>query len=115
MSMEARVYTILGYDFTPWRDKMYTDEWAGNEDNDKWYDSYVTGKVQLFTDVASGSHLYFGYILAAGDVDEFDMKKHTLGTVVLLNALVENKLNETGLKIPEKIPPMSIITFVEWV
>ena len=115
MGMCARVYTILGYDFTPWRDEMYTDEWAENEDNDKWYENHVVGEVQLFTDDLNGIDLFFGYILAADDVDEFEMKKYTLGKTVLLQTTVERKFFETGLKIPKNMPPMSIITFVEWV
>lgn len=39
MSTEPKIYTILGYDFSPWYEKMYTEEWVKNPENEKWMDN----------------------------------------------------------------------------
>lgn len=70
MSMTREDYIILGFDLSPYREQIYTDEWHTNENIDKWEYCQTKGNIQLFTDPMSGSHLYFGYILSAQD--EFD-------------------------------------------
>ena len=116
MSMEPKIYTILGYDFSPWYEKMYTEEWAENPENEKWMDNWTPGEVQLFSDLSDGSHLYFGYILAAGDGYNWTDQKEPITRVESLKNLVAQKLLQSNLKFPTNdFPPMSIITFVEWV
>lgn len=70
MSMTREDYIILGFDLSPYREQIYTDEWRTDENIDKWECCQTKGNIQLFTDPMSGSHLYFGYILSAQD--EFD-------------------------------------------
>ncbi|HJF40219.1 MAG TPA: hypothetical protein K8V91_04775 [[Clostridium] spiroforme] len=68
--MTREDYIILGFDLSPYREQIYTDEWRTDENIDKWECCQTKGNIQLFTDPMSGSHLYFGYILSAQD--EFD-------------------------------------------
>ena len=65
MSMERTDYVILGFDLTPYMDKIYTEEWCTDENIDMWESYQSKGHVQLFSDPMSGLHLYFGYILSA--------------------------------------------------
>ena len=67
MSMTREDYIILGFDLSPYREQIYTDEWCTDENIDKWEYCQTKGNIQLFTDRMSGSHLYFGYILSAQD------------------------------------------------
>ena len=116
MSTYQKIYTILGYDFSPWYEKMYTEEWKENPENEKWMDNWRPGEVQLFTDLSSSNHLYFGYILAAGDGYDWTDQKEPITRVESLKNLVAQKLLQSNLKLPgNDFPPMSIITFVEWV
>lgn len=70
MSMTREDYVILGFDLSPYREQIYTDEWRTDENIDKWECCQTKGNIQLFTDHMNGSHLYFGYILSAQD--EYD-------------------------------------------
>lgn len=116
MGMEPKIYTILGYDFSPWYDQMYTEEWSENYEHDKWIDNWTPGQVQLFTDLSGGEHLYFGYILAAGDGYNWVDQKEPFERIKSLSNFVAQQLLQSDLKLPTKnFPPMSIITFVEWV
>ena len=67
MSSEREDYIILGFDLSPYREQIYTDEWRTDENIDKWECCQTKGNIQLFTDHMNGSHLYFGYILSAQD------------------------------------------------
>ena len=60
MSMTREDYIILGFDLSPYREQIYTDEWRTDENIDKWECCQTKGNIQLFTDPMSGSHLYFG-------------------------------------------------------
>lgn len=63
-------YVIVGYDLTEYRTDKYED-WKWTEEGEG-YNCYPNkGEIQFFDDPMSGSHLYFGYILA--DVDEYEM------------------------------------------
>lgn len=103
MSMTREDYIILGFDLSPYREQIYTDEWHTNENIDKWEYCQTKGNIQLFTDPMSGSHLYFGYILSAQDeFDEPEVTKINLGDredkymdemcEKVLDALYETKL-----------------------
>ena len=103
MSMTREDYIILGFDLSPYREQIYTDEWYTNENIDKWEYCQTKGNIQLFTDPMSGSHLYFGYILSAQDeFDEPEVTKINLGyredkymdemCEKVLDALYETKL-----------------------
>lgn len=79
MSMTREDYIILGFDLSPYREQIYTDEWHTNENIDKWEYCQTKGNIQLFTDPMSGSHLYFGYILSAqNEFDEPEVTKINL-------------------------------------
>src|SRR5699024_2401877 len=103
MSMTREDYIILGFDLSPYREQIYTDEWHTNENIDKWEYCQTKGNIQLFTDPMSGSHLYFGYILSAqNEFDEPEVTKINLGDredkymdemyEKVLDALYETKL-----------------------
>ena len=36
MSMTREDYIILGFDLSPYREQIYTDEWCTDENIDKW-------------------------------------------------------------------------------
>lgn len=103
MSMTREDYIILGFDLSPYREQIYTDEWRTDENIDKWECCQTKGNIQLFTDHMNGSHLYFGYILSAQDeFDEPEVAKINLGDredkymdemcEKVLDALYETKL-----------------------
>lgn len=75
MSMTREDYIILGFDLSPYREQIYTDEWRTDDNIDKWECCQTKDNIQLFTDPMSGAHLYFGYILSA--YDEFDKPEVT--------------------------------------
>lgn len=74
MSMNAEYYTIIGYDLTNLRNRLYTNEFIENEEvRNKWECFQIKGNIQLFPDYFSDYHLYFGYIVSANDeYDDFE-------------------------------------------
>ena len=103
MSMTREDYIILGFDLSPYREQIYTDEWCTDENIDKWEHCQTKGNIQLFTDPMSGLHLYFGYILSAQDeYDEPEVTKISLSDEEIkdmekiwdktMDALIESKL-----------------------
>ncbi|MBQ6857205.1 MAG: hypothetical protein IJO13_08885 [Lachnospiraceae bacterium] len=93
---------------------MFTDKWAENIKHDRWYDDFSKNKVQLFTGGYNSDKLYFGYILAADDGFEFEDNLYSLAQIVGLRTHIDGELRKTELPLPEKMPELSIITFVEW-
>ena len=127
MSMERTDYVILGFDLTPYRNKIYTEEWCTDENIDKWESYQSEEHVQLFSDPTSGLHLYFGYILSAqneydkpetikinlADSDELNIaEKYNL---VLYN-LIDSNLFSLPLKniVSDDKVPFEIICFTEY-
>ena len=116
MSMEANYYTIAGYDLTPFRDEIYTEEWAENEENiDRWENRQRKGEIQLFSDPCSGNHLYFGYILSTNnEFDEFEPMRIPMELLLKKKPFINYDMHKTGLKIPEIEMKYSVISFCEY-
>ena len=127
MSMTGEDYIILGFDLSPYREQIYTDEWRTDENIDKWEYCQTKGNIQLFTDSMNRSHLYFGYILSAQDeFDKPEVKKICLRDEEIKNMektweKVLDALNETRL-ISESMMeiiakdniPFEVICFTEY-
>lgn len=127
MSATREDYVILGFDFSPYREQIYTDEWRTNENIDKWECCQMKGNIQLFTDPMNGSHLYFGYILSAQNeysdpettkinlMDEERIHMEKMCDKVL-NALYETELiSEPMMETMTKdIVPFEVICFTEF-
>ena len=127
MSMERTDYVILGFDLTPYMDKIYTEEWCTDENIDMWESYQSKGHVQLFSDPMSGLHLYFGYILSAqneydkpetikinlADNDELDInEKYDLVLENLIKSnLIPSPLQDT---ISDDKVPFEVICFTEY-
>lgn len=127
MSMTREDYIVLGFDLSPYREQIYTDEWRTDENIDKWEYCQTKGNIQLFTDPMSGSHLYFGYILSAQDeYDEPEVTKISLRDEEIkdmekiwdktMDALIESKLiSESMMGVLEKDEvPFEMICFTEY-
>ena len=127
MSMTREDYIILGFDLSPYREQIYTDEWRTDENIDKWECYQTKGNIQLFTDPMSGSHLYFGYILSAqNEFDEPEVTKISLRDEAVkhmekiwdkvLDALNETKLISESMMevIAEDNVPFEAICFTAY-
>lgn len=127
MSMTREDYIILGFDLSPYREQIYTDEWCTDENIDKWEHCQTKGNIQLFTDPMSGLHLYFGYILSAQDeYDEPEVTKISLRDEEIkdmekiwdktMDALIESKLiSESMMGVLEKDEvSFEVICFTEY-
>ena len=127
MSSEREDYIILGFDLSPYREQIYTDEWCTDENIDKWEYCQTKGNIQLFTDPMSGFHLYFGYILSAQD--EYDNPETTKISLTdeeikhmekiwdkVLDALNETKLVSKSMMevIATDKVPFEVICFTEY-
>lgn len=127
MSSEREDYIIIGFDLSPYRKQIYTDEWCIDENIDKWECCQTKGNIQLFTDPMSGSHLYFGYILSAQD--EYDNPETTKISLrdedikhmeemcdKVLDALNETKLVSKSMMevIVKDNVPFEVICFTEY-
>lgn len=127
MSMTREDYIILGFDLSPYREQIYTDEWRTDDNIDKWECCQTKDNIQLFTDPMSGVHLYFGYILSA--YDEFDKPGVTkiglrdeeskyMETIKdkVLDALNETKLISESMMetIAKDNMPFEVICFAEY-
>lgn len=127
MGMTREDYIILGFDLSPYREQIYTDEWCTEENIDRWECCQSKGNIQLFTDRMSGSHLYFGYILSAQD--EYDNPETTKISLTdesmsrmeetldkVMDALTESKLISQSMQeeIAEDNVPFEVICFTEY-
>ena len=127
MSMTREDYIILGFDLSPYREQIYTDEWCTEENIDRWECCQSKGNIQLFTDRMSGSHLYFGYILSTQD--EYDNPETTKISLTdesmshmeetldkVMDALTESKLISQSMQevIAEDNVPFEVICFTEY-
>ena len=127
MSMTREDYIILGFDLSPYRKQIYTEEWCTYDNIDMWESYQSKGHVQLFSDPMSGLHLYFGYILSAqneydksetikinlADNDELDInEKYDL----VLENLIKSNLLPSPLQdvISDDKVPFEVICFTEY-
>ena len=71
MSVDRNYYVIAGFDLTGYKTDEY-DDWRWTKEAEQYTCNQRKGEIQLFDDPMGGYHLYFGYVLAAGD--EYDFK-----------------------------------------
>lgn len=74
MSIDKNYYVIAGYDLTNYKTCKY-ENWKWTDAGEAYLCNQRSGKVQLFDDPVSGSHLYLGFIFAAGDQWYFETEK----------------------------------------
>ena len=127
MSMTREDYIILGFDLSPYREQIYTDEWRTDDNIDKWECCQTKDNIQLFTDPMSGSHLYFGHILSARDeydnpeTTKISLTDESMGRMEetldkVMDALIESKLISQSMQevIAEDNVPFEVICFTEY-
>lgn len=116
MSMERTNYVIVGYDFTKFKDRLYTREWYSNDDVREMREDYQRkGNVQVFSDPCSGNYLYFGYILSVDDeYSDSGTVKFGLSDLQDKKKLVDSKLKQVGWNIPIEPVPYEVICFTEY-
>ena len=74
MSVNRNYYVIAGYDLTGMETDKF-DDWKWSDEGEDYICYQRKGKIQFFYDPMSGGHLYFGYILACGDMYEYETSK----------------------------------------
>lgn len=115
MSISRKFYVIAGYDLTGMETDKF-DEWKWTSEGEEYTCNQIKGKIQFFDDPMSGSHLYFGYILANADMYEFETSKFKALDVNKVHDEVRCKLSNMiniGLIKPKFILEYQIIAFEE--
>jgi hypothetical protein len=93
MSICKNYYVISGYDLTGYETDKF-DDWKWTNDGEKYHCYQSKGNIQLFYDPMCGDHLYFGYILAAGDQYCFETTKFSTKEIERQMYYVSIKLHE---------------------
>ena len=117
MSMESHYYVIAGYDLTGNGTDKFKD-WKWSDEGEDYICNQCKGEIQFFDDPMSGSHLYFGYILASGNEYSFDTEIFNVSDIEKCHDKVKAelvKLQELGVitKAPHFKPVFKIIVFEE--
>lgn len=117
MSMESHYYVIAGYDLTGNETDKFKD-WKWSDEGEDYICNQCKGEIQFFDDPMSGSHLYFGYILASGNEYSFDTEIFNVSDIEKCHDKVKAelvKLQELGVitKAPHFKPVFKIIVFEE--
>ena len=117
MSMVSDYYVIAGYDLTGNETDKFED-WKLSDEGEDYICNQRKGKIQFFDDPMSSSHLYFGYILAAGDEYSFDTEMFEMSDIEKCHGKVKAelvKLQELGviIKDPHFKPVFKVIVFEE--
>lgn len=117
MSIEKNYYVLAGYDLTGLETDEYED-WKWTDDGEKYTCYQSVNHIQLFDDPMSGSHLYFGYILANGDQYYFETAKFDMDVAAQVHNNVKGeltKLIDIGVisKDPKLCPKYQVIVFEE--
>lgn len=94
------------------------DDWKWSEKGERYTCNQIKGEIQLFDDPMSGSHLYFGYVLANGDKYDFETTSFELSDIEKCSGNVNAelvKLQEIGVisKDSHFKPVFRIIVFEE--
>lgn len=104
MSMNKNYYVIAGYDLTDWKTDKYED-WKWTDEGEEYSCNHSKGNIQLFYDPMSGSHLYLGFVLAAGDEWGFRTENFDIELVTCVKNLVTSELIKLiGLGVIRKDP-----------
>lgn len=90
MSMESHYYVIAGYDLTVNETDKFMN-WKWSDEGEDYICNQCKGEIQFFDDPMSSSHLYFGYVLAAGDEYSFDTEMFDV--LILKNVLAKYNQN----------------------
>lgn len=116
MSNVRKDYVIVGYDFSAFRNLLYTEEFAENPDNEVYECYHRRGKIQIFSDSYSGEYLYFGYIVAANNEYEDKTSRISIADLQRQKNDIDYELKQMGWtsKLSGKPVPYQIISFVEW-
>lgn len=115
MSISRNYYVIAGYDLTGMKTDKF-DDWKWTDEGEKYTCNQIKGKIQFFDDPMSGSHLYFGYILADGDMYEYETSKFKAEDINNARDDVKNELSKLvnmGLINPKFILEYQVIAFEE--
>lgn len=109
MSINANYYVIAGFDLTNYKTDKYED-WRWTDEGEQYTCYQRKGHIQLFDDPMMSKHLYFGYVLGAGDEFEFKTVKFDIVEIegLMLNVLeklrylkdvgvIDEELDEYGL------------------
>lgn len=117
MGVVRNYYVIAGYDLTGMETDKF-DDWKWTEEGEDYTCYQRKGKIQFFYDPMSGNHLYFGYILASGDMYGYETSKFKVDDVNAIYGDVKAelvKLIEMGVitKDPRFVPEYQIIAFEE--
>jgi hypothetical protein len=68
MSVDKKIYSILGYDLQNVRNKILTENFVDSKKYEDLTCYQSKGNIQLFTDPMSGDHLYLGFVI--GEIPE---------------------------------------------
>lgn len=117
MSMNKHYYVIAGYDLTGFETDDYRD-WKWTDEGEKYLCYQGKGKIQLFDDPMSHSHLYLGYILVSGDEWEFETTKFDVPDIAnAWDSVTSELIKLIGLGVitcdPKNKPIYQIIAFEE--
>lgn len=117
MSINKSYYVIAGYDLTNYKTDKYED-WKWTNEGEQFLCYQVKDRIQLFDDHMSGSHLYLGRILAAGD--EWDFETTKFGVIDVQESFGDvtwalYRLQHEGVvsKDANNVPVFQIIAFEE--
>lgn len=91
MSVRSDFYVIVGYDLTSCETERYK-EWKYTDEGEKYHCNQFKDKIQFFDDPMSGNYLYFGYILAEGEVYEFETTKFDADDIYQAKIKVQGEL-----------------------
>lgn len=118
MSISKNYYVIAGYDLTDLKTDKFED-WRWTDEGEKWLCYQSKGNIQLFDDPMCGDYLYLGFILAAGDEDDFRTTQFDVIDVQNAFEDVSSALSYLRtIDVLEKdmwlVPEYKIIAFVEY-
>lgn len=117
MSVCSKYYVIAGCDLSGEETEKFKN-WIYTEEGEKYTDYQRKGNIQFFTDPMNGSHLYFGYILAAGNMYDFNTSKIQVSDIIKIRVEIMtllSKMIDDGLIKSTFIPEYQVIAFEECV